>query len=236
METPLRRIPERLPVVRRFPARRPHTLMMLPRLCLLVSMVLGVAIWVFGEALGRILTGQGTDPNSGLLWVLIACCVWQIIPRATVSERSIAEPTVRCPSGLRDSTWRSRCGPAGIGLDSGGQGLRQRRSGTSLISFARSCTAGHGYLSRRRGGCSGVYRARGLGSARRRRPVANHTVSGVRGAGLVEYGARCRGHLPFASAARTTTLARATCSGRRQVAPASQMSRSLERESPLQMR
>ena len=174
METPLRRIPERLPVVRRFPARRPHTFMMLPRLCLLVSMVLGVAIWVFDEALGRILTGQGTGPNNGLLWALIACCVWQIIPRATVSERSIAEPTVRCPSGLRDSTWRSRCGPAGIGLDSGGQGLRQRRSGTSLISFARSCTAGHGYLSRRRGGCSGVYRARGLGSARRRPPSETH--------------------------------------------------------------
>jgi hypothetical protein len=51
-------------------------LRVLPRVALAISVVLAMAIWVFGEAFGGILTGQGTDPNSGPLWVLLAACVW----------------------------------------------------------------------------------------------------------------------------------------------------------------
>ena len=48
----------------------------LQRLALATSVVLAVAMWIFGEAFGGILTGQGTDPNSGPLWALLALCMW----------------------------------------------------------------------------------------------------------------------------------------------------------------
>ena len=51
-------------------------LRVLPRAALVISIVVAVGIWVFGEAFGGILTGQGTDPNSGPLWVLLALCMW----------------------------------------------------------------------------------------------------------------------------------------------------------------
>ncbi len=47
-----------------------------PRAMLSASIVISLAIWIFGEGLGGILTGQGTDPNSGLLWVILAGCLW----------------------------------------------------------------------------------------------------------------------------------------------------------------
>ncbi len=47
-----------------------------PRAFLAASIALATAIWIFGEALGGILTGQGTDPNSGPLLVLFALCMW----------------------------------------------------------------------------------------------------------------------------------------------------------------
>lgn len=47
-----------------------------PRFLLGVSLVLSAAIWVFGEGFGGMLTGQGTDPNSGPLWALLALCMW----------------------------------------------------------------------------------------------------------------------------------------------------------------
>ena len=48
----------------------------LPRVFLAASIALGAAIWIFGEALGGILTGQGTDPNTGPLLILLALCMW----------------------------------------------------------------------------------------------------------------------------------------------------------------
>ncbi|MHB8262326.1 MAG: hypothetical protein ACYDGY_01045 [Acidimicrobiales bacterium] len=47
-----------------------------PRLMIAASVAIALFIWVFGEGLGGILTGQGTDPNSGLLLVLLAGCLW----------------------------------------------------------------------------------------------------------------------------------------------------------------
>ena len=47
-----------------------------PRVLLALSIGLAAAIWVFGEGFGGVLTGQGTDPNSGPLWVLLALCMW----------------------------------------------------------------------------------------------------------------------------------------------------------------
>ena len=46
------------------------------RAALLLSVIVGVAIWVLGENFGALLTGQGTDPNSGLVLVLLAAAYW----------------------------------------------------------------------------------------------------------------------------------------------------------------
>ena len=59
-----------------------------PRLFLVASMAMGIGMWVFGQALGGILTGQGTDPNSGPLWVLLALCMWPGVSRLSSTSPS----------------------------------------------------------------------------------------------------------------------------------------------------
>jgi hypothetical protein len=52
---------------------------------LMLAVVLAAVIWVVGEALGAILTGGGTDPNSGPLLALLALAYWPLaaaVPRA----------------------------------------------------------------------------------------------------------------------------------------------------------
>ena len=49
---------------------------------LVLAVVVAAVIWVFGEALGGILTGVGTDPNSGPLLALLALAYWPL--RTTV--------------------------------------------------------------------------------------------------------------------------------------------------------
>jgi hypothetical protein len=46
------------------------------RVTLVASVFLAALIWVFGEALGEIFTGTGTDPGSGPLLVLLALAYW----------------------------------------------------------------------------------------------------------------------------------------------------------------
>lgn len=46
------------------------------RAALVLAIVVAAAIWVFGEALGTIFTGGGTDPNSGPLLALLALAYW----------------------------------------------------------------------------------------------------------------------------------------------------------------
>ena len=48
------------------------------RTALILATVVGLAIWVIGENFGGILTGQGTDPNSGLLLILLIAAYWPI--------------------------------------------------------------------------------------------------------------------------------------------------------------
>jgi hypothetical protein len=55
------------------------------RTAVLVAGLLGLAIWV-AEAFGEIFTGSGTDPNSGLLLVLLAACYWPFAGRAGVAR------------------------------------------------------------------------------------------------------------------------------------------------------
>ena len=48
------------------------------RATLVLAIVVAALIWVFGEAFGTILTGGGTDPNSGLLLILLALVYWPL--------------------------------------------------------------------------------------------------------------------------------------------------------------
>jgi hypothetical protein len=48
------------------------------RATLVLAIVVAAAIWVFGEAFGTILTGGGTDPNSGPLLALLALAYWPV--------------------------------------------------------------------------------------------------------------------------------------------------------------
>jgi hypothetical protein len=54
------------------------------RPAVLVAGLLGLAIWV-AEGFGAIFTGSGTDPNSGLLLVLLAACYWPFAGRASTA-------------------------------------------------------------------------------------------------------------------------------------------------------
>jgi len=57
------------------------------RPAVVVAGVLGAAIWV-GEAFGGIFSGAGTDPNSGLILVLLACCYWPISRAAARGQKT----------------------------------------------------------------------------------------------------------------------------------------------------
>jgi hypothetical protein len=46
------------------------------RAAVVVAIVVALAIWVVGENFGGILSGSGTDPNSGPLLVLLAIAYW----------------------------------------------------------------------------------------------------------------------------------------------------------------
>ena len=46
------------------------------RATLVLAIVVAAVIWVFGEAFGTIMTGGGTDPNSGPLLALLALAYW----------------------------------------------------------------------------------------------------------------------------------------------------------------
>jgi hypothetical protein len=66
---------------------------------LVLASVVAAVIWVFGEAFGTILTGGGTDPNSGPLLILLALTYWPIraaatAPATTLAPRGAGEGTV----------------------------------------------------------------------------------------------------------------------------------------------
>ena len=59
---------------------------------LVLAIVVALLIWVFGEAFGMIMTGGGTDPNSGLPLVLLALSYWPL--RATEAQLKATEGKV----------------------------------------------------------------------------------------------------------------------------------------------
>jgi hypothetical protein len=59
-----------------------------PNVVLAAGIALSLVFWVVGQDLGGILTGSGTDPNTGPLFVLLALTLWQGVPRlATAPAR-----------------------------------------------------------------------------------------------------------------------------------------------------
>jgi hypothetical protein len=61
------------------------------RAAVVLAIVVAALIWIFGEAFGTIMTGGGTDPNSGPLLILLALAYW---PIRTVSAAT-AQPAVQ---------------------------------------------------------------------------------------------------------------------------------------------
>lgn len=59
------------------------------RAVVLLAIVVGVVIWVVGENFGAIFAGSATDPNSGLLLMLLAVAYW---PRVPVARREPSAP------------------------------------------------------------------------------------------------------------------------------------------------
>jgi len=58
---------------------------------LVLAIVVAAALWVFGEAFGAILTGGGTDPNSGPLLALLALTYWPVTTIAAATEPGTQE-------------------------------------------------------------------------------------------------------------------------------------------------
>jgi hypothetical protein len=52
------------------------------RATLVLAVVVAAVIWVVGEAFGTILTGGGTDPNSGPLLALLVLAYWPLVSAA----------------------------------------------------------------------------------------------------------------------------------------------------------
>jgi hypothetical protein len=65
------------------------------RATLVLAIVVAAVIWVVGEALGGILVGGATDPNSGPLLALLALAYW---PARTMAA-SPPPPAGHSPAG-----------------------------------------------------------------------------------------------------------------------------------------
>ncbi len=66
---------------------------------LVLAIVVAAVIWVFGEAFGAILTGGGTDPNSGPLLALLALAYWPVRIAVTLPARATAAPVSPTQAG-----------------------------------------------------------------------------------------------------------------------------------------
>ncbi|MFI5068704.1 MAG: hypothetical protein ACHP9Z_32655 [Streptosporangiales bacterium] len=67
------------------------------RATVVLAIVVAALIWVFGEAFGTILTGGGTDPNSGLLLILLSLAYWPL------SRVAAAPPPPAVPAAARET-------------------------------------------------------------------------------------------------------------------------------------
>ena len=73
------------------------------RPALALAVVLALFIWVAGEDFGGILTGQATDPNSGLLLILLSAAFWPPRGAAAAGKSRWFAPCIRRNRGGRPS-------------------------------------------------------------------------------------------------------------------------------------
>ena len=74
---------------------------------LVLAIVVAAVIWVFGEAFGAILTGGGTDPNSGLLLILMALTYWPVRAAVQAPVRTAPALAHTAPYGTDEGTTAS---------------------------------------------------------------------------------------------------------------------------------
>ncbi|HEV7943013.1 MAG TPA: hypothetical protein VGP17_09460, partial [Solirubrobacteraceae bacterium] len=60
-----------------------------PRTFLSIAIVLNLIFWVVGQGFGGIFEGGATDPNAGLLFILLSASLWWLIPYGK-AERDLA--------------------------------------------------------------------------------------------------------------------------------------------------
>ena len=70
-----------------------------PKAFLALAVVLNLAYCVLGQGFGGILTGSATDPNAGVLFILLAAGLYSMVP--------IRGPVVRAPVPAYVPTLRS---------------------------------------------------------------------------------------------------------------------------------
>ncbi len=83
-----------------------------PDAALAVGALLSLGFWVVGQDLGGILTGTGTDPNTGPLFVLLAVALWQGAPPVATGRQDLARED-RMPVMSRPPRARQRATVAG---------------------------------------------------------------------------------------------------------------------------
>lgn len=66
-----------------------------PNVALTAGIAASLVFWVVGQQLGGILTGSGTDPNAGPLFVLLALALWQGVPVGARARAGSAESAAR---------------------------------------------------------------------------------------------------------------------------------------------
>jgi hypothetical protein len=95
---------------------------------LVVAVAVAALIWVAGQDFGGILTGSGTDPNSGPLLGLLAAAYW---PRKAVRQARPTSPG-SASSAVPGSAFSAALGPASFG---------QPGSASSAASFGQPGSA-----------------------------------------------------------------------------------------------
>jgi len=70
-----------------------------PKPFLVVSVVLNLAYWVIGQGFGGILTGSGTDPNAGPLFILLAFGLYSLLGAEESSPRRRIRSTPQAAEG-----------------------------------------------------------------------------------------------------------------------------------------
>jgi hypothetical protein len=69
------------------------------RAAVIVAAAAAAAIWAIGENFGAIFTGSATDPNSGLLLVLLAVAYWPARAATGSGRRNATDGSPAHPSG-----------------------------------------------------------------------------------------------------------------------------------------